>query len=243
MKAKEVPPATRRESASPSNPGKVDREMGGAVSSGDHPGRSESPITLKMRNAGRAWEELNAMPSTPPPLLSAAFDSLVPSSSGAARAGRKRSRVVVITAVVVGLGLGLGALGLRTRNQNQAKVVAPPSETTTAPAAPKKQAAETVSKPDLTPDPVPAALPHEKQRIGLAAQPARVARPRKVEAPPARARLSSPRPAQLAPEPTLEPKPTAKPAATPVEEFGMDLAHPHTKRRAPTMDEKDPYVP
>jgi hypothetical protein len=38
-------------------------------------------------------------------------------------------------------------------------------------------------------------------------------------------------------------EPKTKPAAGPVEEFGMDLKRPTTRRQTKMMDEKDPYSP
>jgi hypothetical protein len=210
-----------------------------------------SPITLRLNNAGQAWEEFNAMATTPPPVQPDPLRLYAPGHQGRTRV--KRRRLGYLAAAVVGIGLGVALVALKLSEAPSAKV--PPSSSVNAPVQAKPQEAEAELAP--TPAAAPAAIPsaqHEKQsaKISATSDISLEGRHKKTET----SRLHghpSPGREEPAEMPVNEPtatvyakpasEPIAKPAAGPVEEFGMDLKRPTTRHQTKTMDEKDPYSP
>lgn len=247
MTTKEARPSTRREETS----GTAAREQ--AATPGPRAAPQQSPITLRMRNAGLAWDELNSMPSTPPPQ---SFDRSAPEPGRSARSGRRHTLVIATAAVVIGLGVVVGVAELGKRHPNS---VPAPNPQQVIPSA-REKPAELVHTATPAPDVVPLGQPPEKPPTKASAQPGATPpvpetsrttgkrgqpdlRLRKREPLTSRSHRSSPRPAEPAPEQRGEVVPAAKPAAAQVEEFGMDLTPPKAKHRTKMMDEKDPYVP
>lgn len=259
METKGAPTSTRREPTPRSTEGKADAKAG-TISSGAPPGatlpRRESPITLRMRNAGRAWDEFNSLPSTPPPMSEPPSDAAVPNGNGPMRSGRRRSLVFLCTGIVLGLGAVLAAFALRTGNQD--RLLPAPSEKAPPQAAraPEQAAPKSGSPADDVPTRRPPDVPPTGVALQASVRPptgdnARVeskqgrphGRLKKRELPTPLHRATSPQPSEVASEPKSDLRPISKPATDPVEEFGMDLARPSSKHRTKLMDEKDPYTP
>ena len=293
METKEDPTATRQEPAPLPTAGKAETGMRGVVSSatGAPPGRRddvtltepnsplrpesiphESPITLRLNNAGQAWEEFNSMASTPPPFQLDPFSIHATRHRGSARV-RRRPLALLATAVV-GIGLGVTLVALKLSEHPPTKVS--PSQLDNA--APQGAAAELAPKPVSAPA---AVLPARREEQGAAAELAPKPASASAAVQPAQREKQGPRISaasdmhlevrhkktetsiwrgHLSPrleEPTAKPdhepmatviakpdnEPKTKPAAGPVEEFGMDLKRPTTRRQTKMMDEKDPYSP
>jgi hypothetical protein len=262
----------------------------------------ESPITVKLKNAKLAWDELSSMPQTPPPVISG--QGIGMRSGGvdpAARPKRRRGVVFVLVATIIGAGAAVGVLALRAQKSPE---TVPPREhesqplATATPKNPADMGQEPTSARVAVPAPVPPP-PAEKHHIRITVQPAEASlvldgtaaqgnvisldlvkdqTPHMVQAtapgylpfkksftvdsdfhldvtlkrsePPARARRGDHAP-EIAAEPAesaAQAKPVesgtkAKPADGPVEDFGMDLGRPATRRQIRKMEDKDPYSP
>jgi len=224
---------------------------------------SPLPVAPRINRTGLAWREFNSLPATPPPVLDpplanqpagTAVNPLVANSPAHTKG---RVLFVVAAAVAAGVVAGLFAFYPRSKTRGNATLPSTAITRTAAPtkpneAAPTKTVVLPVVSPAMPADvPEPAKVPikittqPEEFRPPVEKHPYLDAKPKKTDGLSAQVGTKSHGPQLAAPSPRNDTKaePKAAPAASPVEDFGMNLRRPTTSRPTRKIDETDPYAP
>jgi hypothetical protein len=214
-----------------------------------------TPLVVRPTNrTSPGWQEFNSLPVTPPPVTDPGAPNLAaPAPDIAGPAGRAKAGLLFLIAGSIAVVAVAGLFIFFPRSTPSP--ANPQAETPSAemhramPAAPSKpaEAVEVVRAPVVA---IPAEVPPatkrhvEPEKIEALAGPARSKShaPKMVPRP-----LGSDTPAEMPAdsriEPRVAPAPAAAATAASVEDFGMTLPRPMTRRPSRKIDETDPYAP